>query len=315
MTEELSDAIGPGGQISSDNSGDSEGPRVAAIGLGLLGSALTATLLDRGYDVVGYDPEPRRVAEHVERGGREAASIGAAVGDVEYVLLALPTSDIVREVCLGPDGIGSAARPGTLVIDATTARPSDTIATGQALAERGIGFVDASVSGSSAMARERDIVIMVGGPDDEVARARPVLEALARSVRHVGPLGAGTRTKLIVNLALGVHRLVLAEALVLGERSGLDLDRLLEVLKDSAAYSRAMDGWGERMVDGDHDRPRSRIRQHAKDVGLMLDEGAAVGAPLPLTSALSQVLDRAVEQGLADADNSAVIAVLRASPD
>ncbi|MGH3482113.1 MAG: NAD(P)-dependent oxidoreductase [Nocardioidaceae bacterium] len=287
-------------------------PVVAAVGIGLLGSALSATLLDHGYDVVGYDSDPRRIDEHEGRGGRGAASIAAAVRDAEVVLLALPTSDIVREVCLGPGGIASAARPGSLVLDATTARPSDTIATGRALADQGIGFLDASVSGSSAMAWERDIVIMVGGPDADVARARSVLEDLARSVRHVGPLGSGTRTKLVVNLALGVHRLVLAEALVLGERSGLDLDGLLEVLKDSAAYSKAMDGWGDRMARGDHEQPRSRIRQHAKDVGLMLDEGSAVGAPLPLTTVLAQVLDQADRLGLADADNSAVIAVLRA---
>jgi 3-hydroxyisobutyrate dehydrogenase-like beta-hydroxyacid dehydrogenase len=291
-------------------------PRVAAIGVGLLGSALTATLLERGYDVTAFDPDPDRLAEHEARGGRAAGSIAAAVDGADRVLLALPTGDIVRDVCLSPGGIADAAAPDTLVLDATTARPSDTIATGRALAERGIGFLDTSVSGSSAMAWERDIVIMVGGPDDDVARARPVLEALARSVRHVGPLGAGTRTKLIVNLALGVHRLVLAEALVLGERAGLDLDRLLEVLKDSAAYSKAMDGWGDRMIRGDHDRPRSRIRQHAKDVRLMLDEGTAVGAPLPLTGTLAGVLDQALELDLADADNSAVIAVLRSTdPD
>jgi 2-hydroxy-3-oxopropionate reductase len=284
---------------------------VAAIGIGLLGSALTASLLDRGYGVLGYDPDPERVREHEARGGRGAGSVRFAVARADLVLLALPTGEIVRDVCLGPDGIGAAARPGTLVVDATTARPADSVATGRALAERGIGFVDASVSGSSAMAWERDIVILAGGSGEQVERARPVLEAMARSVRHVGPLGSGTRTKLIVNLALGVHRLALAEALVLGERSGLDLAELLDVLKDSAAYSKAMDGWGDRMVTGDHDRPRSRIRQHAKDVRLMLDEGVAVGAPLPLTGTLAGVLEQAHEYGLADADNSAVVAVLR----
>ena len=319
MSEDLSAPICPPGQPGADNSEGSGRSSVGAVGIGLLGSALTATLIDRGFDVVACDPDPRRVEEHMARGGRGADSIAATVADVDFVLLALPTSDIVREVGLGPGGIAGAARPGTLVLDATTARPSDSVATGRALAEHGIGFLDTSVSGSSAMAWERDIVIMVGGPDDEVARARPVLDAMARSVRHVGPLGAGTRTKLVVNLVLGVHRLVLAEALVLGERAGLDLDRLLEVLKDSAAYSKAMDGWGERMVRGDHDRPRSRIRQHAKDVGLMLDEAAAAGAPTPLTTVLAEVLSRADDLGLADADNSAVMAVLRyesvVSPD
>lgn len=288
-----------------------DAPEVAAIGIGLLGSALTASLLGHGFRVTAYDPDPDRRREHESRGGRAADSVPAAVAEADVVLLALPTGEIVRDVCLGPSGIGSGARAGTLVVDATTARPADSIATGRALADHGIGFVDASVSGSSAMAWERDIVILVGGTEDQVDRVRPVLEAMARSVRHVGPLGAGVRTKLIVNLALGIHRLALAEALVLGERAGLDLAELLDVLKDSAAYSKAMDGWGERMVLGDHDRPRSRIRQHAKDVALMLDEGAAAGAPLPLTETLAGVLDKARAQGLCGADNSAVVAVLR----
>ena len=148
-------------------------------------------------------------------------------------------------------------------------------------------------------------------PEGTPTRWRPVLDAMARSVRHVGGPGAGATTKLIVNLALGAHRLVLAEALVLGERSGLDLPVLLDVLQDSAAYSKAMDGWGERMIAGDHDRPMSRIRQHAKDVGLILEAGQAVGAPLWVGATVAQVLAVAQAQGLSEADNSAVIAVLR----
>ncbi|MPZ59832.1 MAG: NAD-binding protein [Propionibacteriales bacterium] len=286
-------------------------PRVGAVGVGLLGSALTGTLLQEGYEVRAYDPDPKRVREHEDRGGRGASSVRSAVEGADIVLLALPTGAIVREVCLGDDGIADSATPGTLVVDATTARPDDSIETGQALAERGIPFLDASVSGSSAMAWERDIVFLVGGDDGDVARARPMLASMARAVHHVGPPGAGARTKLIVNLALGIHRLALAEALTFGEQYGMDLGRLLDVLKDSAAYSRAMDGWGDRMVTGDHGTPRSRIRQHAKDVRLMLDEGAASGAPMLLTSTMAQVLQVAQQQGLGDADNSAVMEVLR----
>jgi 2-hydroxy-3-oxopropionate reductase len=285
--------------------------RIAAIGLGLLGSALTTTLLERGFDVSGFDRDPERLREHGERGGSAAGSVAEAVEDVDRVLLCLPTSEISREVCLGADGIAGTAQRGTVVIDATTARPSDSIAIGRGLAEHGLPYLDATVSGSSAMARERDIVVMVGGDADAFARVRGVLEAMARSVHHVGGQGAGATTKLIVNLALGAHRLVLAEALVLGERSGLDLTALLDVLKDSAAYSKAMDGWGERMVAGDHGRPMSRIRQHAKDVRLILEAGHAVGAPLWVGATVAQVLAVAQQQGLADADNSAVIEVLR----
>ena len=289
--------------------------RVGAIGLGLLGSALTASLLDDGFEVQGFDPDGARLREHRERGGVVAGSIREATQDVDRVLLCLPTSEIAREVCLGPDGISSSARAETIVMDATTSRPSDSVATGEALAEHGIRFLDTSVSGNSAMAWKRDIVVMAGGAPEAFEDVAELLGAMARSVRHVGPLGSGARTKLIVNLILGAHRLVLAEALVLGERSGLDLAVLLEVLKDGAAYSKAMDGWGERMVNGDHDQPMSRIRQHAKDVRLMLEEGQRVGAPLWVANTVSQVLLVAQEQGLGDADNSAVMEVLRRLAD
>jgi 3-hydroxyisobutyrate dehydrogenase-like beta-hydroxyacid dehydrogenase len=286
-------------------------PRIAALGVGLLGSALTASLLERGYVIAAHDPDPERMREHANRGGIVAGSVAEAVDGASIVLTSLMTGELVREVCLGEGGVASVAAAGTIVVDASTARPSDSIATGEALAAQGIGFLDAAVSGSSAMAWARDIVFMVGGSEADVARVRPVLEAMARSVHHVGPLGAGARTKLTVNLVLGAHRLALAEALVFGERSGLDPAALLDVLKDSAAYSRAMDVWGERMVTGDHDQPMSRIRQHAKDVALILEQGADIGAPMPVTSTLAEVLATAAEQGLAEADNSAVVEVLR----
>jgi 3-hydroxyisobutyrate dehydrogenase-like beta-hydroxyacid dehydrogenase len=285
--------------------------RIGAIGLGLLGSALTATLLERGFEVQGFDPDPDRLREHGERGGHAAGSVAEAADGVDRVLLCLPTSVVSRAVCLDEGGIAATARPGTVVMDATTARPSDSITIGRGLADHGLAYLDTTVSGSSAMARRRDIVVMVGGPAEAFDRARPVLEALARSVRHVGGPGAGATTKLIVNLVLGAHRLALAEALVLGERSGLDLTVLLDVLKDGAAYSRAMDGWGDRMIAGDHDRPMSRIRQHAKDVGLILEAGQEVGAPLWIGATVAQVLAVAQAQGLSDADNSAVVEVLR----
>jgi len=284
---------------------------VGAIGLGLLGAALTATLLDRGFEVVGFDLDEQRRREHEGRGGVAAESVGQVAKRCDRILLCVPTSEISRAVCLGPDGISESASPGTVVMDATTARPTDSIAINAALAEHGVTYLDTSVSGSSTMAAARDIVIMVGGPEEGLSKALPVLEAAARSVRHVGGSGAGARSKLIVNLMLGAHRVVLAEALTLGEQAGLDLDVLLETLKDSAAYSKAMDGWGERMVAGDHDNPMSRVRQHAKDVRLILDEGQAVGAPLWMASTVAKVLLVAQEQGFGDADNSAVMATYR----
>jgi 3-hydroxyisobutyrate dehydrogenase-like beta-hydroxyacid dehydrogenase len=140
-----------------------------------------------------------------------------------------------------------------------------------------------------------------------------VLEVVARSVHHVGALGSGARTKLIVNLIVGVHRTAMAEALVVGEKAGLGLDALLEVLKDGAAYSRAMDIWGDRMVTGDHFPPDSRIRQNHKDFRLILELGQAVGAPTFLASTVRQLLAIGEATGLEDADNSAMVEIMRRS--
>ena len=276
-----------------------------------MGSALTGTLLQRDFEVYGFDPDPQRRQEFTERGGHAVESVGEVAAAADKIVLALPTSDISRTVCLGDDGLATAAKPGTVVMDATTARPSDSVSINAAMTEHGIDYLDTAISGSSTMAWDRDIVVMVGGPAPALEKVRPVLEGAARSVRHVGGPGAGARSKLIVNLMLGAHRVVLAEALNLGEQAGVDLDVLLETLKDSAAYSKAMDGWGRRMVEGDHGNPMSRIRQHTKDVGLILEEGRNAGAPLWMATIVSQVLNVALAQGLGDVDNSGVIAVYR----
>ncbi|MDA1001171.1 MAG: NAD(P)-dependent oxidoreductase, partial [bacterium] len=205
-----------------------------------------------------------------------------------------------------------AAEKGLLIVDTTTARPEDSEAIAAELREKGIGFLDASLSGSSSAVYERNMVAMVGGEKAHFDRALPVLEAFARSCYHLGENGAGARTKLIVNLVLGLNRAALAEGLTLGMKIGMDTKILLEVLKDSAAYSKAMDNRGQRMIDAAYfDNPTSRLKQHHKDVRLMLEQGARWGVPLFFTSVLDQVLCEAEAAGLSDADTGSSIEVLR----
>jgi len=283
---------------------------VGFVGLGLMGSAMSANVLDAGFDVVGFDVDEERVAAFASRGGRPDSLAGVAA-ECPVIVLSLPNSDVVRSVCLGPGSLAAGAAAGTLVIDTTTGRPADTEEIGAALEAAGIRYVDATLSGNSAMAARRDLVAMVGGSHQDVAAARPVLEAMTRSIHHLGPVGSGSRTKLVVNLVVGVHRLVLAEGLVMGEKSGLDLGVLLAVLKDSAASSKAMDLWGDRMVTGDHFPPDSRVRQSHKDFRLIVEQGESVAAPTWLASTVRRTLEIAEADGLADADNSAVAEVLR----
>lgn len=284
------------------------------VGLGLMGSAMAPRLASGETTVVGYDSEEERRSEHLARGGEIAASPTEVAERCDVIVLSLPTSEVAREVCLGAESIAEAKR-SVLVIDTTTARPSDTIAIGEELGDRGIRYVDATVSGNAEQARRGDLVAMVGGGHAEVAAAGPTLEAISRSIHHVGPLGSGARAKLIVNLVLGVHRAALAEALVMGEKAGIDLEDLLDLLHDGAAYSRAMDIWGGKMVEGDHDPPASRLRQSHKDFRLIAELSQDLEAPTELASVVRHLLEEGEDDGLGDADNSAVIEVIRRRAD
>jgi 3-hydroxyisobutyrate dehydrogenase-like beta-hydroxyacid dehydrogenase len=283
---------------------------IAYIGMGLLGSALAGNLIKAGYTVRGFDTAPERMREHEAQGGVPARSPADAARDAAVVMTCLMTADIVRDVLLGADGAIDAAPAGVLVIDNSTIHPDASAALAAQLVARGIPMLDAPVAGSSGQARRREAPVMVGGEAEVFARCRPILDALSARVRHVGPNGAGARAKLVVNLVLGLNRLALAEGLLFGLRQGLDGKALLAILKESSAYSRAMDLKGERMIE-DNFEAEGKLVQHLKDVEPMLEVGHAAGAPLLATALHRQLLLAGVAGGLGDHDNSAIIAVLR----
>lgn len=284
---------------------------VAVIGLGLMGSRMAGRLLGAGHRVRGYDPDPTRMEEFAAAGGVGAASPREAVAGCWAGLLSLPNSDVSRQVCLSGGGIAGAAERPLHVYDATTGRPGDAIEIGEKLAAVGIEYGDATVSGNAPVAAAGQLVVMFGGSSDAYRAGRPIFEAIGRSHHHVGPVGAGSRMKLIVNHILSIHRLAVAEGLVVAELAHLDLYATLEVLKDSLAYSKAMDVWGDRIIAGDHLPPNARLRQSHKDARLILEHGRELGAPLHLMEVVEAVLDEGETHGLADFDNSAVAEVVR----
>ncbi len=284
---------------------------VAVIGLGIMGSRMAGRLLSAGFSLRGYDPNPARSEEFEAAGGTPTASPAEAVQGCEIALLSLLTSDISREVCLGEGGLSSSGSRSLLVLDATTGRPEDAVVIADGLAKVGIEYADATVSGNAPVAARGELVVMLGGSDDAYRRSRPVLEAIGRSHHHVGGVGSGAQAKLIVNHALTINRMALAEALVVAELAGLDLNRMLEVLKDGVAYSKAMDLWGERIIAGDHYPPSARVRQSHKDARLITEHAQALGAPTALVDVVRAALEEAEASGLADADNSAVAEVVR----
>ncbi len=284
---------------------------VAVIGLGLMGSRMANHLANHGFGLRGFDPDPDRLEAFAKRGGVPAGSPAEAVQGSWAALLSLPNSEVSIDVCLGPDGIVHADVSPLTVYDATTGRPADAVRISEKLAEVGVTYCDTTVSGNAEVAERGDLVVMVGGPTEAFRAGEPIFQAIGRSHHHVGDAGAGSRMKLLVNHTLTIHRMAVAETLVVAELAGLDLEATLEVLRDSLAYSKAMDVWGERMIAGDHEPPFARLRQSLKDAGLIVEQAHELGAPADLVEVVAAALTEGAATGLAEKDNGAIIEVIR----
>ncbi len=284
--------------------------KVGLVGIGLVGAALAEQLVSHGYSVVGYDIARERNDQLERVGGKAVNSPAEVAGGVARVLLSLPDTATVRQVVEGPGGILEADAPPAYVIDTTTGGPDETIELAEQLAHRGIALLDATISGSSRQIRERQGVFMVGGQRLAFDACLDVFRALSDRVFYLGPSGAGSKAKLATNLILGLNRLVLAEGLVFAEKLGLDLTAFLELLRVSPAYSAAVDTKGRKMVRGDF-TPEARLKQHYKDVHLILRYAAQAAQELPLSKAHADILEKAIEAGDGELDNCAVINEVR----
>jgi 3-hydroxyisobutyrate dehydrogenase-like beta-hydroxyacid dehydrogenase len=276
---------------------------IGLIGVGLLGTALAERMLAGGLPVTGYDLQPLALERLQQLGGQRGASAAAVAAACETIVLCLPDSQIVAEVIAD---IGKSLRPHALVIDATTGDPDHSAAIAELLSQRGIGYVDATIAGSSEQVRRGEATVLLGGELADMERASPVLATWSPRRFHIGACGSGARLKLIVNLVLGLNRAVLAEGLSLASACGIDPAKALEVLKETPAYSAAMESKGPKMVAHDY-QPQARLAQHAKDVVLIRALAARHDQAVPLSDVHAQLLARAIELGLADADNSAII--------
>ncbi|MBM4045314.1 MAG: NAD(P)-dependent oxidoreductase [Planctomycetes bacterium] len=281
---------------------------IGLVGLGLLGSVLAERFVAAGFRVVGYDIDATRFGALAALGLLRAHSPCDVAQKAKRIVLSLPNSDVVETVVEGKDGIVFGATSETVIIDTTTADPVRTAKLAERLRERGIAFVDATISGSSRMARDGQALVMAGGDAEAVKRQSDILNAVSPRMFHVGPNGKGAETKLLVNLVLGLNRLVLAEGLAMGIRAGVAPEKLLEVLKASAAYSQIMDTKGPNMIARGA-TVEARLRQHLKDVRLVLEMGERLSARLPLSRLHAELLSEAVEAGFGDLDNSAIINV------
>lgn len=279
---------------------------IAVIGLGVMGGPMAANLVKAGYDVVGYNRSPEKVNALVKGGGRGAGSVAEAVKDAQVVLTVLPDSPDVEDVVAGEGGVLAHAASGVLWIDSSTIEPKVAVRLAQAAAERGLGAIDAPVSGGEAGAREGSLSIMVGGEVADVQRARPVLEAVGSTIVHVGPSGSGQTVKAANQLIVAGTIELVAEALVFLEAHQVDTAAAVKVLAGGLAGNRILDRKAAGMIAREF-TPGFRIDLHHKDLGILTSAARQVGVAVPLGAAVAQLMGAVRARGHGSLDHSALL--------
>ncbi len=281
--------------------------RIGFVGLGLMGSGMARNLISAGFPLVGHDVDENKVEAIVKAGGRKVESPEQIPAQVDVIILSLPNSHVVNGVVNDSLRLFETGRRGLILIDTTTADPILSEGLAERLREKGIEMLDVTLSGTSKMCAEREITLMAGGKEEVFKECEEIFQALGKETSFMGKNGSGALTKLIVNLVLGLNRMVLAEGLALTKRLGMDQYRLLEVLKKSAAYSKAMDMKGSKMIEKDFLPPEGKLAFHLKDVQLILDLGKRCNFPLLLSSLHAQALASEVAKGRGEWDNADII--------
>jgi len=286
---------------------------VAFIGLGIMGGPMAGHLVDAGFDVVGYNRSPAKVAKHVDKGGRGAESVAEAARDADIVAVMVPDSPDVQEVLAGEGGVFASARKGTLVIDFSSIRPDVTTALATQAQEIGLRLLDAPVSGGEAGAIAASLSIMVGGDAADFEAAQDVLQAVGKTIVHVGPSGAGQTVKAANQLIVAGNIELLAEAVAFVEAYGVDAAAALKVLGGGLAGSKVLDQKGEAMLTRTF-TPGFRIDLHHKDLGIVTSAAREAGVVIPLGAVVAQLMASARANGDGGLDHSALLrGVLRLS--
>ncbi|MFQ5880389.1 MAG: NAD(P)-dependent oxidoreductase, partial [Dehalococcoidia bacterium] len=222
--------------------------RIGFIGLGIMGRPMAKNLLKAGFAVTAYNRSRPALEEVVAAGAQAAGSPKEAAAAAEVVITIVTDSPDVEQVILGPEGVIEGVRPGTAVIDMSTISPQVTSRIAARLAEAGASMLDAPVSGGQWGAEAGTLSIMVGGDEEAFRRCLPVLEAMGKKIVHCGPSGMGQMMKLCNQIVVGINNLAMAEAIVFANKTGLDLDKMVEVITAGAASSWAMANLAPRAI-------------------------------------------------------------------
>ena len=285
--------------------------RAGFVGLGIMGNPMAANLLRAGFALTVWNRTVSRVEPLVAAGATAAGSPAAVARASDAVVICVSDSPDVEEVVLGPGGVAEGAKPGTIVIDCSTIAPATAKKVAAALDERGVRFLDAPVSGGDVGAKAGTLAIMVGGDADAFEQARPVFEAMGKTIVHVGPSGAGQVVKLCNQVAGALNLLAMAEAIALCRRSGVDPARMLEVVSKGAAGSWMLENLGPRAIAGDF-APGFMVELMQKDLRLIAEAAAETHTALPGSVLVQQLLRGLEARGRGKDGTQAIVDAVRA---
>src|ERR1700736_715872 len=282
-----------------------ENNKLGFIGVGYMGQPIARRLLESGFKLTAYDQDHSKAQELIRYGGAVAESVAELSSSCNVVLSCLPTDEAVLNIYRGPGGAFANAHRGSLVIDMSTVYPETSQALSQLGSERGVEVLDVTISGSTPAAEQGQLTLFGGGEQRCFDAAESIVRAIARQWFYLGTSGSGATMKLVVNSLLGIGMQAIAEAVALGEKAGLDRNRLLDVLSQTAVVAPAHVGKLARTMKSDYS-PQFPLRLMNKDFGLILNLAAAVGAQMPATRAAFEI-NAAQSAEAIEQDFSAVI--------
>jgi 2-hydroxy-3-oxopropionate reductase len=280
--------------------------KIGFIGLGIMGKPMARNLLSAGHELVVLDTNAVAVAELTALGATEAPNPKEVAGLVELVLTMLPNSPQVKTVVLGDNGILEGAHDGLAYIDMSSIAPLVSREVSQALSAKGIPMLDAPVSGGEPKAVDGTLSIMVGGPQDLFDTYEEVLKVMGASVVRVGEIGAGNIAKLANQVVVALNIAAVSEALVLAQKAGVDPEAVFQAIRGGLAGSTVMEAKVPMMLDRNF-KPGFRISLHIKDLTNAIETGHQVGAPVPLTAAILEMMTALKVDGREVEDHSALV--------
>jgi 2-hydroxy-3-oxopropionate reductase len=283
--------------------------RVGFVGLGIMGKPMATNLLDAGYNLSVHNRSPEKALELGEAGASVAKSPKEVAQNADIIITMLPDSPQVSEVIAGEGGVLEGITEGSLVIDMSTISPVVTEELSEAIKEKGASMLDAPVSGGDVGAIDGTLSIMVGGEEADFHRAKPLFEAMGKTITHVGPVGAGQVTKAANQVVVALTIEAVCEALVLGSAGGVAPEKVLEVLSGGLAANKVMEVKREKFLSHNFE-PGFRSELHHKDLGIALAAGREYGVVLPVTAVVYQMLEALIARGRGGWDHSALLTLV-----